>query len=287
MAKHAQVGWDDLIFVLAVADGGSVSAAARALGVNHATVLRRIAAFQQRSGLRLFDKTPRGYRISPDRRGVIEAMREAADALDVVERMVAAERPRLAGGLRITTTDTLAQFILPRIVADYGAQSGTRIEMIAGNAHLDLSRMEAHLAIRPALSLPPELDGMQAGQLRFAVYRSEAERSDALLGLSGPLARSPAAAWAQNHGGTADISGDSFLSLAALAATGAGRAVLPDYVGDAWPGLRLVDKPDDLSPIPLWVAAHVDLVNSGRIRRARTFIRDALLSVPALSTPGG
>ena len=41
--------WDDLRFMLAVADNGSVSAAARVLGVNHATVLRRISAMAVKS----------------------------------------------------------------------------------------------------------------------------------------------------------------------------------------------------------------------------------------------
>ncbi|MCB2152823.1 MAG: LysR family transcriptional regulator, partial [Rhodobacteraceae bacterium] len=55
--------WDDLRFVLAVAEEGSVSGAARRLGVNHATVLRRIAAFEEATGVEIFDKTARGYAV--------------------------------------------------------------------------------------------------------------------------------------------------------------------------------------------------------------------------------
>ena len=55
--------WDNLRFVLSVANHGSVSAAARALGVNHATVLRRVAAFEEDHGGAVFEKTATGYRI--------------------------------------------------------------------------------------------------------------------------------------------------------------------------------------------------------------------------------
>lgn len=56
--------WDDLRYVLAVADAGSLAGAARTLGVNHTTVLRRIGAFEQRLGLRLFERLPTGYMLT-------------------------------------------------------------------------------------------------------------------------------------------------------------------------------------------------------------------------------
>ena len=59
------IRWDDLQYVLAVAEHGSLSAAARALGVNHATVLRRITAFEEDIGLALFDRPPGGGVADP------------------------------------------------------------------------------------------------------------------------------------------------------------------------------------------------------------------------------
>ena len=58
--------WDDLRYVLAVVDSGSVLQAAKYLGVNHATVLRRVTAFEEQHGLSLFERTPQGYRLLPD-----------------------------------------------------------------------------------------------------------------------------------------------------------------------------------------------------------------------------
>ena len=100
--KNAQLNWDDLRYVLAVADQGSVAAAARVLGVNHATVLRRIAGFEIAHGLRLFDKTARGYRVSADRRELLEEMRLAGQSLNRVGELLEAERPPVEGRIRIT-----------------------------------------------------------------------------------------------------------------------------------------------------------------------------------------
>ena len=57
----AALEWDDLRYVLAVAEAGSLAGAARELRVNHSTVLRRIAAFEQQLALRLFERLPTGY----------------------------------------------------------------------------------------------------------------------------------------------------------------------------------------------------------------------------------
>jgi len=271
MSKHAQTGWDDLLYVLAVADHGSVSAAARALGVNHATVLRRISAFETRQGLRVFDKTSRGYTVSPDRRALIEAMRSAGDALARVDRMIDAERPRLTGGLRITSTDTLTQYVLPPILARASQELETHIEVLADNAYLDFTRMEADITVRPTPRLPPELEGEQAGHVKFGIFASDPDITG-WLRLSGTLARTAAAAWLRSQPGEDAMSADSFLTLAALARAGRGRTLLPDYVGAAVPGLVHLGSPEGFAPVPIWVASHVDFARSGRLKKSRGFL---------------
>ena len=275
MSKNAQANWDDVRFAVAVADHGSVAAAARALGVNHATVLRRIQAFEERQGLRIFDKTRRGYRVSPDRRALVEAMREAAASISQIEQMIEAERPHLQGGVRITTTDTFSLTLLPPIVADAARELGIELDVISDNAHLDLGRVQAHVTVRPALELPPELDGEEAGRLRFGVYAAPGGE-DAWLGLSGPPARSVAGGWLRAKKGPVRVRADSFVTLAGLAAAGAGRALLPVLLGDYWRGLERLSLAEDLPETPIWVASHVDYAKSGRLRRVRKFLVEAI-----------
>ena len=87
----ADEDWDDLRFVLAVAEEGTVSAAARRLAVNHATVLRRIARFEDRHGM-VFDKTPRGYSLAQGRQDLVSAARDVDRAVMGVSRILAGAR---------------------------------------------------------------------------------------------------------------------------------------------------------------------------------------------------
>lgn len=276
MAKSAQTNWDDIRFVIAVADHGSVAAAARALSVNHATVLRRIAAFESRQGIRVFDKTPRGYTVSADRRALIETMREASVALGQVDQMIDSERPNLQSGIRITSTDAFCHSLIAPMIAELSEEIDGQVEIISGNAHLDFGRFQAHITVRPTLELPQDLAGERAGAFRFGVYAAK-KNVDRWLGLSGPLARSVAGKWMQKQATQPAITATSFVTLANLAALGKGRVLLPAFLGDTWPGLRRIELPRDLQPTPIWVASHVDFARSGRLLRARKFLVTALL----------
>src|SRR6185437_16286301 len=66
------IDWDDVRYFLAVARGGSVRAAAERLGVNHSTVLRRIAQLEERLGVHVFEKLPSGYRLTEAGEEVLE-----------------------------------------------------------------------------------------------------------------------------------------------------------------------------------------------------------------------
>src|ERR1700733_10841144 len=72
------IDWDDVRYFLAVARGGSVRAAAAQLGVNHSTVLRRIAQLEERLGAQMFEKLPSGYRLTE----AGEEVRELANQME-------------------------------------------------------------------------------------------------------------------------------------------------------------------------------------------------------------
>lgn len=275
-----RMNWDDLQFVLAVVEAGTVAGAARALGVNHATVLRRIAAFEDRLGTELFERSPLGYRVRPDRLRLIEAAREVGHAVESMARLARGMDAPPEGHLRITSTDTLCQTLLPRILAEFReTATGLRLSLVSSNLHLNLSRLEAELTVRPAPALPEGLVGEIAGRMDFAVYAAPGTPPDAWLGLSGPLIRTVAATWTQDQIGPLGpvSSADSFLVLRALALAGVGRVALPCLLGEAEPGLERIDidLPAEFS-VPLWVACHEDIAQVPRIRQMRTLLSEAV-----------
>lgn len=271
--------WDDLRFVLAVAEEGTVSGAARVLGVNHATVLRRIAAFEQATGVEIFDKTARGYVVPDAHRRVIDATREVDRAVQAVGRMIHGARAPVSGDIRVTATDSLCQMVMPRVLSRLGKTApGLRIELISSNLHVDLARSQADVTIRPAQSLPDDLRGERAGLMGFALYRAKGSGTDRWLEPSGPLARSVAGRWVAGNVDPSLIAGgaDSFMVLRELCAAGQGQAILPFVVGAGDPRLIAVPGVVPRLRTDLWIASHVDLYDIPRIRAARTALCEAL-----------
>lgn len=271
--------WDDLRFVLAVADEGSVSAAARRLRVNHATVLRRIAAYEDAIGLPIFDKTPRGYTVPAPVLRVIEAAREVDRAVQAVDRVLRGTAAPLAGEVRVTSTDSLCQHVLAPVVTRLRAESPElRVELICSNAHIDLGRNHADITVRPALSLPDDLVGEVAGRLGFGLYRGRGRETADWLGMAGQIARSRPGRWIDESVPADRIvaRADSFLVLRELAAEGLGMAILPAFLGNEDARLeRGTDALPDLS-VDLWVASHTDLAAIPRIAVVRHSLAQAL-----------
>jgi DNA-binding transcriptional LysR family regulator len=272
--------WDDLRYVLAVAEAGSVSAAARTLGVNHATVLRHVADFENRHGVQMFGRSGKGYEVLPENQRLIEAAREVESAVIGVGRMIEGLQAPLRGVVRVTSTDTLCALALPSAIARMGARAGQlRLEILSSNAHLDLGRLHADVTVRPAERLPDDLVGAVAARLGFGHYATKGAAGDApWLGLAGALGRSRASAWMDATIPPERIAGgaDSFLTLAAMAAAGLGQAILPCIVGDARADLerRRGVVPD--MAVDIWVASHADLGDVPRLRAARALLSEAL-----------
>jgi DNA-binding transcriptional LysR family regulator len=273
-----RANWDDLRFVIAVAETGSVSQAARRLGVNHATVLRRVSDFEQRHGTAIFEKTTRGYRVLTDKRDVIQAAKVAETAMTTVGQLAGGHNGELRGKTRVTSTDTFCQMVLPTIVADLQNRAeGLFIELISSNAHVDLALHQIDVAVRPTIELAADLEGESIATLGLAVYTSN-RVSKAWLGLSGPLARSEGARWMADNVDPDQIvaASDSFFVLRDLAAVGCGQAILPCLIGDGDPRLLRAATRAPHFKVPLWVASHVNHAASARSRSLRAAFSQAL-----------
>ncbi|AML52735.1 LysR family transcriptional regulator [Falsihalocynthiibacter arcticus] len=267
--------WDDLRFVLAVADLGSVSKAAKHLGVNHATVLRRVASYEEQLGTVLFERTAHGYQVLTDKRDVFAAAREAEDALRAVQNLGGHARPLLSGTVRVTSTDTFCHSILPEIAAQLQSQTNQLfIELLSTNAHVDLGRLQADITVRPAQKLEDDLIGEQAAIMGFSAYMSRTlspEKSNDWITLVGPLSRSQPANWMSKSipQSACVAAADSFQTLCRLAVAGLGCTFLPSFIGDAAPELKRLETQAPEMTVPIWVASHSDLAQTPRIRALR------------------
>src|SRR3977135_3659445 len=95
------IDWDDVRYFLAVARGGSVRAAAERLGVNHTTVLRRIAQLEERLGAQMFEKLPSGYRLTAAGEEVLEFAEQMEASSNRLETRNFGAETSAGGGLRL------------------------------------------------------------------------------------------------------------------------------------------------------------------------------------------
>ena len=115
----AMIDWDDVRYFLAVARGGSVRAAAERLGVNHSTVLRRIAQLEERLGVHMFEKLPSGYRLTAAGEEVLEFADQMEASSHLLETRVFGRDQSVRGLLRVTLAPPLATHLLMPDFADF------------------------------------------------------------------------------------------------------------------------------------------------------------------------
>lgn len=291
--------WDDLRSFLALARHGSLSGAARALGVKQTTMGRRLAAMEARAGAPLVDRTQQGLAPTPMGAAILaNAERMEAEAL-AVDRIITGCDVRLEGLVRITTVETLAVEILaPVLAAVQAAHPGIRMEVVPATRSLSLTRHEADISLRLAPLTQQDLVVRRIGRVAFGVYASPAYlaargRPDLAAGCPGhrliltepDLAGVADMAWFAELGRAADIAlrtNSRFLHLAACRA-GQGLACLARYLGDGG-GLVRLDVPDPPGR-DVWLAVHSDIRNTPRIRVLLDAIAEGVRAAAARLDP--
>ena len=286
--------WTDLQHVLAVADAGSVAKGAKAIGVNHTTVLRRVAACERALGVKLFTRSPTGYTLTAAGEEIAAAARAMHETVLSIERTVAGRDLRLTGTVRVTTTDTLAHSLLPSALAAFaGAHPAIALELTTTNVMVNLTRRDADIAVRPTTSPPPNLVGRRISEVAIALYaapsylaRVPARRpldKHTWLAPDDSLASTTIAQWMRTElDVTPVLRADTLTSLAHAAASGLGVAALPCYLADRHPGLSRVRGPIAAMATELWVLTHADLRDTARIRALTDHLSTTLRAERAL-----
>ena len=274
--------WDDLRLFLAVARAGSLSGAARSLGVTHSTVFRRIGAFEARLRVRLFDRLPGGYALTQAGEEMRDSVIRIEEEITALALKVTGQDQRPTGTIRITTTDLLAVGVLPRHVAAFRAEwPEIEIEVVVADRVLDLTRREADVALRIGNPGQETLIGRRVGRLAFAAYgAADRPPGDPAEGdwigygsAHGPLSRNLARWWPDAR---QVYRTNSIIAAHAGAKAGIGLAALPCVIADCDPSLiRAAALPEDFM-LDLWLLIHEDLRQTARIRVFMQHVGDAI-----------
>lgn len=270
--------WGDLPFIVAVHRHGTFSGAAKALGVTHTTVARRVKDLERRYGSQLVDTTRSGLVLTAAGETVLEAALRIEDQLLDLERVVSGKDARLAGVLRLTTCDVFAW-----LYADSFRSFGDRyphieLEIIADNEIRNLSRREADIAIRVTNKPQDNLVGRCINTLDHAVYGAK----DLAGHLAGPgdfrtlpwvvfAPRQPARlieGWIQANLPAPKIAAqvDTTLIMLRAVQAGIGVALLPTALGDGDTSLERLTPPLADLRQEVWLLTPRELLNTARVR---------------------
>jgi DNA-binding transcriptional LysR family regulator len=291
------VNWDDVRVFLAVARAGQILAASRRLGLNHATVGRRLDALEAALGAKLFDRRPNGC----------ETTREGADFLAAAERMEAEmlearaslgrSEAQLSGTVRIGAPDGFGTaFLAPRLGALTERHPGLTIQLVPVPRAFSISRREADIAItveRPAQGrlvarrlVTYALGLYAAGPYldRFGRPQTAADlRGHRLVGHVEDLVYSPSLHYAgeilSDWQSRFEIS--SALGQTEAVAAGAGIGILHAFMAAGRPGLERV-LPEREIRREYWLTTHETARDLARIRTVADFIAELVQGERAL-----
>lgn len=290
------IDWDDVRYFLAVARAGSVRAAGERLGVNHSTVLRRIAQLEERLGAQMFEKLPSGYRLTAAGEEVLDLARQMEASSHLLETRVFGRDQSARGLLRVTLPPFLATHLLMPDLADFARlHPDIEMEISSTGEVANLTNREADVAIRIVANrktLPLNLHGLKGPELFSAVYMSRDRLAAWHAGAPDPIR------WIviDNHGipdwaragevHTTEVpfrSPDAETQIVAVR-QGIGMTKLPCFVGDADPLLVRVPGTDLPMHGTLWLLTQGETRKTKRVRLFTEFVSRRLAAhAPLLS----
>ena len=290
----AMIDWDHVRYFLAVARGGSVRAAAERLGVNHSTVLRRIAQLEEHLGAHMFEKLPSGYRLTNAGEEVLQFAEQMEASSNRLETRVFGRDQGVRGLLRVTLAPPLATHLLMPDFAEFARlHPEIEMEILSIGEPVNLTNREADVAIRVVYernALPLNLHGLKGPELFGGIYISRALLAGWRAGAPDRIrwiviSRHGIPDWArEGEVRTSEIPFRTTDAEAQIVAVrqGLGMTTLPCFVGDADPLLVRVPGTRLHKHGTLWLLTHGETRKTKRVRLFTEFASRKLASYAPL-----
>jgi DNA-binding transcriptional LysR family regulator len=275
------VDWEDIRHFLAVAQSGTLSAAARSLKVDHATVSRRLAALEAALDVRLVDRLPRSCRLTAIGRRVFERAVEMEAGAHGIARLAKAAHAPLVGRVTLSAPPVLVAHLLAGHLARFRTENpDIRLSLSAQGQQVSLSRREADVAVR--LVRPDEAGSVarKVGTMAFGVYahRSYAHLSSPerwqFIAFDQSFADMPQQSWLLGIAGDRPVACElNHISEHLIAArAGVGVAGLPCFLGDRDRDLVRIDEDVPSFARDIWLVVHRDLRKTPAVRAVMDFV---------------
>jgi len=282
--RSVKFDWNRARAFLVTAEEGSLSAAARALGMAQPTLGRQVDALEDELGVVLFERAGRGLVLTPSGLELLDHVRAMGEAAVRVSLSASGQSQSIEGSIAVTASELEAAHILPPIVRRIRREHpGITVEIVASNQTVDLRRRESDIAIRSFQPTQPELIARKVRDDPVRLYATP----DYLEEIGSPATLEALAERADFvafdttsryiemlNGMGLPVTERNFPVVSAslpvhweMVKSGVALGIIPDVIGDREPSVVRV-LPDLFAPMvfPIWLVTHRELNTSRRVR---------------------
>jgi DNA-binding transcriptional LysR family regulator len=290
--RSVKFDWNKARAFLVTAEEGSLSAAARALGMAQPTLGRQVDGLEQELGIVLFERVGRGLQLTPGGLELLDHVRVMGDAAGRVSMNALGQSQTLEGRVCISASETYAAVLLPPIIAKLRIlEPDIHVEIVVSNQASDLRRREADIAIRNFRPTEPDLIAKKVGEADAVLYATP----DYIEKIGNPtmpqdlrhahfvnLDHAGMMIKALNKLGLGlteenfPLLTESYLVMWELVRQGVAIGILDAHIGDADPIVRRVLPNFQPLIFPIWLVSHRELTTSRRIRRVYDYLAEEL-----------
>lgn len=281
--------WDEIRTAYHVARLGTVSGAADALGVHHATVIRHVDSLEERLGVKLFQRHARGYTSTEAGLDLLQVAQATDDQFTQLVGRIKGRGGAVTGELVVTSLAAISSRLTPVLARFQEQHPGLSVRFLTGEELLRLEYGEAHIAVR-AGPAPQQPDNVvqRLCEIKATLFASESyiarhgrlESVDDLdghvfVGLDGNK-RGPFENWLRANAKPDQIVFRTSEARVALDAVRAGVGMGFGLCWDAESGEDLVEMvpPIDEWAAPLWIVTHVDLHRTAKVQSFLKFLKE-------------
>jgi DNA-binding transcriptional LysR family regulator len=280
--KSVKFDWNRARAFLVTAEEGSLSAAARALGMTQPTLGRQVTALEQELDVVLFNRVGTGLVLTPGGLELLDQVRIMGEAANRMSLSASGQSNNIEGSICISASEVDATFRLPAIIAKLRKIApGIDVEVVASNAPSDLGRREADIAIRSFRPTQPDLIAKKIKDISAQLYATPEYLKSigmptTMAGLnqanfisfdsSGRLQKSLNDLGLNLSKKNFPLISENYIVHWELVKQGLGIGVMPADIGDVEPLVQPVLKEFELFIFPMWLTAHSELKTSRRVR---------------------
>jgi molybdate transport repressor ModE-like protein len=282
------IDWGLVRSFLAVSRHGSLSAAARELGVSQPTLSREIQALESTTGLNLFRRTTQGLSLTEQGQALVEAAGQMDEAADHFIRQASGLSAELEGDVRISANEIVGIYMLPPAIAAFREQHpGVQVEIVITNRASSLSKRDADIALRMFRPNQPDLVARRLTDLELGFYAHrdyiarhgqpttfDEFKQHTILGFDEATdfidgARAMGYEFVKKD---FPVRTDHMLAQIALLRAGAGIGGTHVEIARHYPELQRVLEFVPLPALEFWCVCHADVQFSSRIRAMMQFL---------------